>query len=239
MNIVITTYNRSPSYLPATLRSLFASDCMSEVRLVIHERPTFLADTVKMHRPWLEGRWLSPEEEADKNLLGKRMRTCHVTKIALEQFNDDVLLLQDDVEFSPEWFTEWNRLLRNVVNPAIRMIALCCWVPDPKPQTKPRIEKYRPNVFRGLQAVYFGNDARKAAIASLRAAIFDKDGRIKESATSDTAPADDAILRTMLLGPTKITLSAVYPSLVQHIGDVSSIGSNKGVCVSPTFKGRT
>ncbi len=247
----MTVCARKPSFLDATLRSLFSSDFpkTEKLTLSVHETDAKCVAQWAGH-PQLVFRMLAPKEAHEKSLLATRARVVHATRLALDLSEGPVLLFQDDVEFAPNW---WTRLHEVLAGDLPKVLA----TGKPYPLEKSMIALYShldgfagvrewaPATWWGLQGMYFGEEARKLAVKSL--ALQQSDWNVYRPAFGHGAPpgadvrmqsgliaADDVRLKDALLKPHHgIQLFGIWPSLVQHTGHHSSIGSPAHM--SPTF----
>jgi hypothetical protein len=237
MRIVMTTHDRRPNYRDESLRSLFASDMPKDqiVQLSVHEPSLKCIDTWMGH-PQLHVRDLLPEEATEKNQLALRAKIVHATKIALSLEPGEVLLLQDDVKFLPDWWARLQVALATLTDRDNTCLTLYSHLWG-DPGTRP-IEAAK---WWGLQGMFFGENARLASVASLKLQPMDymKDGKrdgadlrmasmfmAQEGGTRGRPlPADDVRIQQMILKHPNIKLWGTFPSLVQHTGKVSSIGS--------------
>lgn len=231
LSIVMTTHKREPSYLTDTLKS-FRDTCSEKLSLLVHERPISSPSPFSIvdDYPIKSIRFLTEEEEKEKNGLGQRVRVAHATRLALEMAEEDCLLLQDDIKFAPGWIP----VLRDHVLSLgdARHNALIALYSHRNSDQKGLV-RWDPKTYWGLLGMYFGREAR---LASLEGA-FQTSGpnRMWPNDNGTTAPGADVRLQKFLLTNPKYTLYTIYPNLVQHTGKVSSINSKPG-SRSPTFK---
>lgn len=228
MKIVLTTHAREPSYLDATLDTLFATELtITCVHVLLHELET---QTTCLGRwaddPRIKIRSLTPEEHNAKMKLGRRVRVAHATRLALEMADDECILLQDDADFQIGWLKTFEKELDAFgPNRTWSMISLCTHL---RHQIKDGILPWNPASYWGLVAMYFGNVARQKAIEAL--------GKWEITAGPSPGMGADVCLKVMLESSRDVRLFARYPSLVNHTGLVSSIASSPRKREAPTFK---
>jgi hypothetical protein len=227
MQIVMTTCAREPAYVDDTLDALFASDATIEkVHVLVHEREVECIARWLNH-PKISWRKLSQEEHNAKMLLGRRVKVAHATRLALAIDSCECILLQDDAIFAPNWLHTFEQQLKDFgPTRAWSMIALSSHLRS----TEKGIIPWRPQTYWGLVAMYFGSVARKNAVASLAAWE-----RQEQPAPGMGA---DVCLKHMLEASSDVKLFARYPSLVQHAGVVSSIGSGARRREAPSFNSK-
>ena len=226
LTIVMTTHRREPSYLEETLAS-YRETCDHPLKILVHELPG--------EDEYCSDRFLTPEEHAEKQSLGTRVRVAHATRLALEMADSEVILLQDDVKFAPGWLGKLADAL-TALDAEQRAHALVSLYSHRTSEVEGLV-RWDPKSYWGLQAMFFGEEARRAAIER----AFQTSGplRMWPKENGPTAPGADVRLQQWLLADPKYTLYAIYPSLVQHTGMVSSIATkipsrgNPGR--SPTF----
>ncbi len=220
MKIVITTFDRKPPYVHETLRALFRNGNMLELGtsnqldLLVTEKHsnTFFDALPECFRdnPTDDGgcygtciHFLTDAQVQERNRLSPRKRTKFATRLALEMGAD--IVLQDDLDFAPDFWPRFNALLP--IDTSKLLVSL--YYPRPAKAGVGLCQWYARDYY-GMQAMFFGEDARKVAIEYL------KDPREE---------ADDNALARMLTKRQDILLYACVPSLVQHVGVVSSLKS--------------
>jgi len=227
LTIVMTTHNREPSYLEESLKS-YHETCSHPLTLLVHEVHPAQDNIMIEH----SRRYLTEEEHADKMALGLRVRVAHATRLALEMADGECILLQDDVKFSPGWLGKLGDHLATL-EPDVRTHA-CVALYSHRPSQVEGLVRWDPRTYWGLQAMFFGKEARKATIEN----AFQTSGpnRLWPKENNSTSPGADVRLQRFLLDHPAFQLYAVYPSLVQHTGLVSSIFSKMKDLRSPTFQ---
>lgn len=230
LTIVMTTHKREPSYLEESLKS-YHETCAHPLQLFVHNLSSersdrdFLCETEST-------RYLTPEDNAEKQTLGTRVRVAHATRLALEMAEGECILLQDDVKFAPGWLGKLAEHLATF-EPDARSNALVSLYSHRQSQAEGMV-KWDPKTYWGLQGMFFGESARKAVIEK----AFQTTGpaRLWPKENSSTSPGADVRLQRFLLDNSAYTLYAIYPSLVQHTGVVSSIATQLKDWRSPTFQ---
>lgn len=222
MKIVIVTSQRDPSYLDATLESLFASDdSIAKVYVLVHEL------SLDCLGKWREDarvlpRRLSESEHAEKMRLGKRTRVCHAERLALEAVGDDeAIVCEDDCTFQLDWFKRFVAELDAyqfgtgpfATTRAHAMISVCHHLKEDHLGILP----WNPKSYWGTVAMFYGKIARLRAVEAF--VTFEAGRHPGHGQGSDVA------LQRMLLQSNYVRLYARHPSLVTHVGEVSSIGS--------------
>jgi hypothetical protein len=212
------TCNRQPSYVQASLASLYEADpAAPPVELSVSGLDaTFLG-------PWLTDARVAridlfTPEQAD--LLGRVQRQARAAlamRVALERVDGPVLLLQDDVVFAPSWYRVFcatlERMLgRDQLIESWVMLALYSpYVHDDEPY-----ERYPKRGFYGSQGLFIGADVRQGLVGA-----FAGEDRLGDQRTR----TGDTIIQEYI-GPTdEVGLYAMNPSVIQHAGRASAIGS--------------
>jgi hypothetical protein len=215
------TCARTPSYLRASLLGLMCSVPEdTQIRLIVHETSLdALGDRANAMRP--VARVLTAAEHAEKMKLGKRERVSHATKIALEDAPGEVLLLQDDVQFATGWFAKFETHLATLseAERAKSVVALYSHLPS----SARGMVRWHPSTYWGTVALFYGSAARLAMIDALA------------KPSGARLVGDDRVLQQLLRRRADLHLYAIYPSIVQHVGVDSAIGSK--FYRSPTFEG--
>ncbi len=213
MHIVLTTFDRKPPYVHDTLNALFrngnlldlGAGASNSLTVLVTEKfsdkfETWLDEATDLHT---NIEWLTDAQIQERDRLHPRQRTKLATRLALEMGAD--VVLQDDLDFAIDWWPRFNALLpidtsKLVVSlyypqPARGGVGLCQW--------------YARDYY-GHQAMFYGEDTKAAAIEYLR------DPRLE---------ADDNAIARMLTKRQDLLLYACVPSLVQHVGIVSTLKS--------------
>jgi hypothetical protein len=224
-SIVMTTCDRQPAYVHRSLAALFAADAgVRSVHVLVGGGDAgFLGEWVSDHRvtPCL----LSASQLDELRRSLPRARTRVVTRAALELAEGDVVLLQDDVDFAPDW---WRITLEALTWLDVATVVLALY--SPHVHTR-RVTAHAPIAvypavdFYGCQGLFMGRLARARIVGALRDAPAYDDN------------ADDETIRTSLVRDPSIELFALVPSVVQHVGEVSAIQSR--FHRSPTFGRRS
>ncbi len=220
MHIVLTTHNRKPSYVDTTLQSMFMNDPLdgAKVHVLVHEENADCLGAWESKGNVASIRTLTAIEQAEKNRLARRVKCAHATRLALEMTEGECIFLQDDALFVPYWFSIVSDALEAFgENRQWCMIALCSHLPPPKNAT-PGILPWNPATYWGLVGMYFGSVAKQRAIAALHT-----HGKGEE--VGPGIGADVRLKRMLIERQKEIKLFTLYPTVVHHIGEVSSIGS--------------
>jgi len=213
MKLVMTTFDRKPPYVHETLRALYRNNNLLDLGatnsltlLVTEGSSAAIYDALPTEFKDSYGtdiQTLTPTELQERNRLSPRQRTKFATRLALEMGAD--VVLQDDLDFAVDWWPRFNALL------PIDTSKLCVSLYYPRPASGGvGLVQWYARDFYGQQAMFFGEEARKVAIEYL------KDPREE---------ADDNAIARMLTKRHDILLYACVPSLVQHVGIVSSLKS--------------
>jgi len=229
LTIVLTTHKRDPSYLEATLKS-YHETCNHPLDLLVHNLASEREDRDLLLVGTKETRFLTEEENIEKQSLGLRVRVTHATRLALEMADGECILLQDDIKFSAGWL---GKLADHLAALEERDNALVSLFSHRQSEVEGLV-KWDPKTYWGLQGMFFGKAARLATIA--QAFQTSGPGRLWPTENNSTAPGADVRLQRFLLDNSAFTLFAIYPSLVQHTGTVSSITSKMKDMRSPTFQ---
>jgi len=236
LTIVMTTHTREPSYLEESLKS-YHETCPHPLNLLVHETVNVSESLESKRRveallafPIRTIKTLTDEENAEKQSLGTRVRVAHATRLALEMADGECILFQDDVKFSPGWL---GKLADHLSALEERDNALVSLYSHRQSQVEGLV-RWDPKTYWGLQGMFFGKAARLAAIEK----AFQTSGpaRLWPKENNSSSPGADVRLQKFLLDNSAFILYAVYPSLVQHTGMVSSIASKMKDMKSPTFQ---
>ena len=243
MRIVMTTHARTPSYFFTSIDALFAATPAHvfdehPLTISVHE-PTAACIGPWAHDKRLKVRTLELDEHREKMQLATRAKVVHATKLALSLEPGEMLLLQDDIKFLPDWWARFQEALAALTDRDNTCLTLYSHLWG-NPGTRP-IEAAK---WWGLQGMFFGENARRASVASLQLQPMDyspiekrvgADVRIggmlvanqkpPEERRARPLPADDVRIQQMIVKHRGIKLWGTFPSLVQHTGKVSSIGS--------------
>ncbi len=252
MQIVLTACDdpSRPNYAIATLQSYFESDaCDKLLHVSVHGLSAcFLGEW--QSNPNIKIHFLTPEQDADRRKLAVRARVVHATSVALSRFSGEVMLLQDDVVFAPGWYKTLTDRLASF-SPDERALSLVTGYSHL--DGTPGFRELSPAAWWGLQAFWMGSEAREAVVKCLELQpadwnVYSKgwgpgmrggaDVRIQAmlKASDFQIPADDVRIQQMLLKKKALKLWGLWPSLVNHMGHQSSIGSPAHQ--SPTFGNR-
>ena len=217
MNLVMITCAREPAYLDATLDSLFASDpSIEKIHLLVHE--TNIECMARwLNHPKIDWRKLLPEEHDEKMSLGRRTRTAHAMRLALEGIEGECIFLEDDASFSENWLETFTAELSNAnLNADVRSNSVISLRTHLRWQ-KNGFVRWDPKSYFGTVAMFMGATARAKIVEALRA--FE--------ALDMPAPGQgsDVCIQRLLLRDRALHLYARFPNLVEHTGEVSSIGS--------------
>jgi len=216
VKVAVMTCPRRPNYLDRTLHSLFSSEQSQRlwVRVVVDGcNPAYLGKW-KNH-PRVSVELLSKERAVAMALLPIPRRigeTCF--RCLAPSANEDLLLCQDDVEFSPGWlkatldsaqeaeFRLSNRHIgRTKLSPDY---ALALYAPkDLRPNDKP-LAAYKASQFYGTQAVFVPRQVMSKLVPFF--------GQARHG-----GEMDDMILKRFFIDY-GITLHVINPNVVQHIG---------------------
>jgi len=223
MRIQMLTCDRNPSYFGQSWRSMLYQDASvkyEDLRIVVHaENASFLDKYVLTER--ICKHTLTPEKAAEKKALRlPKQRVVHANRFMLECAADvgEFLFLEDDVMFAPNWFFRFQRYLDTIEDRDNCMVALHSHLPE----TRRGLVKWDPKTYWGLQGMWIGKNARELCLRYMQP-------NVKAVPTE----AGDVRVKMMLLANRRITLYAIYPSLIQHTGYTTSIGSR--FHLSPTF----
>jgi hypothetical protein len=177
VTVAILTCDRDPSYLAGTLASLGPD---VETRLFRDEWPRELPATQRL------------------TLSFRR---------ALLESPDDSLIVEDDVEFRPDWCALLAAAIARSRELCGGRFFLACYCPHVL--VGDRVSRYRESMFFGTQAQYVPPE--------MRASLADYIARWLTETTVDLLIAEWCRAED-------VTLLATVPSLVQHVGRVSSLG---------------
>jgi len=213
VKLVMTTFDRKPPYVHETLRALFRNGNLldlgatNSLTLLVTEKPSDVIFPA-LPKEFLnsfgkEIHFLSDVQLKERDRLSPRQRTKFATRLALEMGAD--VVLQDDLDFVVDWWPKFNALLPFDLSKL--MVSL--YYPHPARDGVGLVQWYARNYW-GMQAMFFGEEARKVAIEYLR---------------DPREEADDNALARMLTKRQDIRLYACIPSLIQHVGVVSTLKS--------------
>lgn len=215
IDICIGTCSRMPQYVDETLRLMIERDegghVEARARVFIDGPSAFFTapDGVGL-LPYDPDRWrdvvrLDPKERVSRNFL--RM---------LEASDGNVILLQDDLDFAPNWLSRATEIAQ-LVSREQNLFVLALYAPYPLVGTP--VAPYRKTDFYGNQALYISDAARVELIA-----FFEKATRLEP---------DDMMVKAYL-EQSEAQLYAANPSLVQHVGMLSAVEDR--FHISPTFE---
>jgi predicted HAD superfamily Cof-like phosphohydrolase len=217
--IVMTTFDRKPPHVHDTLESLFARDpSVKSVTLIVSEsNADFLGPWATDERVVVQ--CLPPALVDQLKRRPAKARTAICTREALRVASGPVIVLQDDLQFADRWYERTLEIVETIPNDLERsrsMVALY----SPYPHPHQPISEYTKKDFYGNQAIYFGDLVRKHCIWAL--------------GQSDTLP-DDVAIRLAMERDGVLHLFALNPSLVQHVGKVTTVESG-WFHTSPTYQ---
>jgi predicted HAD superfamily Cof-like phosphohydrolase len=207
--IVMTTFNRQPPHVLDTLTSLFERDrSVKSVTLIVSEsNADFLGPWATDERVVVQ---CLPAAMLDQlKRRSPKARTAICTREALRVASGPVIVLQDDLQFADRWYERTLEIVKTIPNELDRsrsMVALY----SPYPHAHQPISEYTKKDFYGNQAIYFGDVVRRHCIWAL--------------GQSDTLP-DDVAIRLAMERDGVLHLFALNPSLVQHVGKVTTVES--------------
>jgi hypothetical protein len=227
MKMVMSTCNRQPSYVQASLASLYEADPSAPpIELSVSGLDaTFLG-------PWLsDGRvaridLFTPDQADMLGRLRPKARAAYALRVALERVEGPVLTLEDDIVFAPDWYrtlcaTLERMLGQDQLTESWVMLALY----SPHVHHEKPYERYPKRGFYGSQGLLIGADVRRGIVAALAG-----EDRLGDQRTR----GGDMIIQEYI-GPTvEVGLYAMNPSVIQHVGRASAIGS-QWHHESPTF----
>jgi predicted HAD superfamily Cof-like phosphohydrolase len=217
--IVMTTFNRQPPHVHDTLTSLFERDpSVKSVTLIVSEsNADFLGPWATDERVVVQ---CLPAAMLDQlRRRPAKARTAICTREALRVASGPVIVLQDDLQFADRWYERTLEIVETIPNELERsrsMVALY----SPHEHRHQPISEYTKKDFYGNQAIYFGDVVRRHCIWAL--------------GQSDTLP-DDVAIRLAMERDSVLHLYALVPSLVQHVGKVTTVESG-WFHTSPTYQ---
>jgi hypothetical protein len=184
--------------------------------------------------PWLtDGRvaridLFTPEQADMLGRLRPKARAAYSLRVALERVDGPVLTLEDDVVFAPGWYrtlcATLDRMLGQdqLIESWVMLALYSPYVHQEKPY-----ERYPKGGFYGSQGLLLGADVRRGIVAALAG-----EDRLGDQRTR----GGDMIIQEYIGDAVEVGLWAMNPSVIQHVGRVSAIGSPMDH-ESPTFGG--
>jgi len=216
LNVAVMSSPRQPSYLDQTLRSLFASDgsAQLQVRVVVDgANPAYTGNWKKHPRVKVEVLTAELAQALRRLPIARRIgETCF--RCLRGAPRGDLLLCQDDVEFAPHWLQATldsseeaaarlaNRRCDGVPLAGRYMLALYT-TKNLRPTERP-LATYKAAEFYGNQGLFI-----PATVMAELTPYFEQLRR--------AGLMDDMIIKQFLV-QRSISLHAVNPNVVQHIG---------------------
>lgn len=222
MQLAISTVDRQPNYIGDSLASLARSGAQVDLRIVVCG-----ADAAFLGAPWIERHaarieLLSSEEFIWQKKWQPPHRQIVLTLVRALTGDGDVVLCQDDVEFAPDWQSQLRAAVQQLSARTAdgRFLLTLFSTRPPSATTGPVL--YDARLFFGMVAMFVPACVR----ADLRDYVRAEDR---------DAPDDMLVKRFCLSGGA--VLYDLQPSVVQHIGLVSSLGGSSPIR-SPSFRGQ-
>lgn len=225
MQIAISTCDREPQYVHATVEAMFASDervSKTPVRLVVcGPSSDYLGPYTKFDNVSVDVMDERQWRFATGRTLKHRCTINFRRMLELAVAGQDLIVLQDDVDFAPNWLTRAEAIAGELrTSKGLKRFVLALYASYKFPY-KPFCA-YNPCKFYGTQALLMPAQVHRDLLAYVA----------RELSAGRYAP-DDMMVKQWLL-ETLVPLRAANPNLVQHVGRKSSLGLH--FHDSPSFK---
>ena len=221
MRVVMLTLNRSPIYVRDSLASLFASNVPDDLRVWLLNTSTdgrpgdhgFLGDWANDPRVDVFDYDAATRRRAELLTLRERCALAHHLGLAFAG-GDEIILLEDDVRFARGWYDFTIDALELLPLRSRSIVELHSPHMHTVIDGSTPLAVYDVMTYYGSQGAFFGADA----VAPARAALEPTPARANRKHSSDT------LLQAWLIEDPQ-PFYAIVPSVIQHVGRESSIGS--------------
>lgn len=226
VQIIMVTCEREPSYVHETIESMISQDptCLESHRIefvICGTSSSFLDKWSSRFR--YKANTIS-EENFQKLPQDKIRRILHTmmraASIALRR-PYPIILLQDDLEFAKNWLDRTIQAVGEIRDRRIEDFVMSLYAPYELFSNRAYVE-YPERTFYGNQALYLPHHICYRLLRFM----------ISKISIGEIFP-DDMMVKNFLLSDPFYPLFSVYPNVVQHIGENSTIDSQ--FHQSPTF----
>jgi hypothetical protein len=238
VRLVVLTAPREPSYLHATLGSAFLADRrahdLTGVDILLDSREVRCVTPVRHHRIVALHRLSAEDAVRQRDSSTFHRITCNFHRaLVLAPDEEDVVIIEDDLRFRDDWISTLEKAMTAARGQAERFVlaGYCSYGEEDLvalPQTdsgRPLIAGYPHGMFYGNQMLYVPLSVRSEVAEYVRA----------YGVVADTEPAD--LLVRDFCHRAQVPIFAVMPSLVQHVGGITSVSESKSLGhMSPTWE---
>lgn len=209
MDIAFLTAPREPAYLYQSLSSMLLADASASaltVRLLVDAEDASFVQHLSHHRRAI----VTVSSPEDRSLpLGQRVTRAFIRALRESTSGEGLLVAEDDIKFSDNWLTRLNEAIAHAKRRSGERFILSAY--SPHRFTAEPISKYPYGWYFGNQLVCVPSTVRAELASYLERHISQKNG--------------DLLLGTWV-AQASVPTWATVPSLVQHIGRKSGVGSS-------------